>query len=77
MDNFIILAKSKRKLGKRTIQFLKIAKKHNLCFKQLKYDFDAKKILIFKSCYDLSSIYPSLLVYMYILTYPKVITKFF
>ena len=48
MDNFIILAKSKRNLGKRTIQVLKIAKKHNFCFKQLKCDFDAKKILILR-----------------------------
>ena len=38
IDDFIILAKMRKKL--------KIAKKHNLCFKQLKYDFDIKKISI-------------------------------
>ena len=38
IDDFIILAKIRKKL--------KIAKKHNFCFKQLKYDFDIKKISI-------------------------------
>ena len=33
MDNFIIPAKTKEELEERTIQFLKIAEKHNLCFK--------------------------------------------
>jgi len=33
MNNFVILAKTKRELEERTIQFLKIAKKHKLCFK--------------------------------------------
>ena len=33
MDDFIILAKMIKKLEERTIQFLKIAEKHNLCFK--------------------------------------------
>ena len=33
MDNFIIPAKTKKKLEEKTIQFLKIAEKHNLCFK--------------------------------------------
>jgi len=33
-------------LEERTIQFLKVAKKHNLCFKQSKCDFDAKEIPI-------------------------------
>jgi len=28
------------------IKFLKITEKYNLCFKQLKYDFDVKKISI-------------------------------
>ena len=28
------------------IKFLKITEKHNLCFKQLKYDFDVKEIYI-------------------------------
>jgi len=33
MDNFVILAKTKKELEERTIKFLKIAEKHNLCFK--------------------------------------------
>jgi len=33
MDDFIILAKTKEELEERTIRFLKIAEKHNLCFK--------------------------------------------
>ena len=33
MDNFIIPTKTKKKLEKHIIQFLKVAKKHNLCFK--------------------------------------------
>ena len=36
MDNFIISAKTKKKLEE----------KYNLCFKQIKYDFDAKEIPI-------------------------------
>ena len=48
MDNFVIPTKTKKKLEERTIQFLKIAEKYNLCFKQLKYDFNAEKILILK-----------------------------
>jgi len=46
--NIIILVKTKNKFKKRTIWFIKIAKKHNLCFKQLKCDFDAKEISILK-----------------------------
>jgi len=46
MDNFVIPAKTRKKLKERTIQFLKIAGKHNLCFKQSKYDFDVEKIPI-------------------------------
>ena len=46
MDNFIILAKNMKKLEERMIQFLKIIEKHNLCFKQLKYDFNIKEIPI-------------------------------
>jgi len=38
--------KTKKKLEKRTIQFLKIAEKHNLCFKQSKYNFNAEEIPI-------------------------------
>ena len=33
MNNFVILAKMMKELEKRTIWFLKIAEKHNLCFK--------------------------------------------
>jgi len=33
MDNFVILAKTEEELEKNTIRFLKIAEKHNLCFK--------------------------------------------
>jgi len=40
MDNFVIPAKTMKELEKQKIRFLKIAKKHNLCFEQLKYDFN-------------------------------------
>jgi len=33
MDDFVILAKTEEELEKCTIKFLKIAEKHNLCFK--------------------------------------------
>jgi len=33
-------------LEERTIRFLKIAEKHNLCFKQLKHDFNMEEIHI-------------------------------
>jgi len=33
MDDFIIPAKTKEELEERTIRFLKIAEKYNLCFK--------------------------------------------
>ena len=33
MDDFVILAKIRKELEERTIQFLKIAEKYNLCFK--------------------------------------------
>jgi len=46
MDNFIIPAKTMKKLEERTIWFLKIAEKHNLCFKQSKYDFNMEEIPI-------------------------------
>ena len=46
MDNFAILAKTKKELEKRTIKFLKMTEKYNLCFKQSKYDFDTKEIPI-------------------------------
>ena len=46
MDNFVIPAKTKEELEEQTIRFLKIVEKHNLCFKQSKYDFDMEEILI-------------------------------
>jgi len=46
MDNFVIPAETEKKLEKHTIRFLKIAEKHNLCFKQSKCDFNAKEIPI-------------------------------
>jgi len=46
MDDFIILAETKEELEKHTIKFLKIAEKHNLCFKQSKYDFNTTEIPI-------------------------------
>jgi len=46
MDDFVILAKTKKKLEEQTIRFLKIAEKYNLCFKQSKYNFNMKEILI-------------------------------
>ena len=33
MDNFVIIAKIIKELEERMIRFLKIAEKHNLCFK--------------------------------------------
>ena len=32
MDDFVILVKNMKKLEERTIRFLKIAERHNLCF---------------------------------------------
>ena len=46
MDNFVIPARNIKKLEERTIWFLKIAKKHNLCFKWSKYDFNMEEIPI-------------------------------
>ena len=46
MDDFVILAKDMKELEKRTIWFLKIAEKHNLCFKQSKCDFNMEEIPI-------------------------------
>jgi len=46
MDNFMILAKNIKELKERTVQFLKIAERHNLCFKQSKCDFNIKEIPI-------------------------------
>jgi len=46
MDDFIILARIMKELEERTIQFLKIAEKHNLCFKRSKCDFNMEEIPI-------------------------------
>jgi len=46
MDDFIIPAKMMEKLEERTVRFLKIAEKHNLCFKQSKCDFNMEEIPI-------------------------------
>jgi len=46
MDDFVILEKTEKELEECTIRFLKIAKKHNLCFKQSKCDFNATEIPI-------------------------------
>ena len=46
MDDFVILAKTMEKLEERMIRFLKIAEKHNLCFKRLKCNFNMEEISI-------------------------------
>ena len=46
MDNFVILAKTKKELEERAVWFLKMAEKHNLCFIWSKYNFHAKEISI-------------------------------
>ena len=46
MDNFVIPAKTKKELEERMIQFLKIAEKHDLCFKWSKCNFDMEEIPI-------------------------------
>ena len=46
MDDFVILAKTIEELEEQTTRFLKIVEKHNLCFKQLKYDFNMEEIPI-------------------------------
>ena len=46
MDDFIILAKTIKELKKQIIRFLKIAEKHNLCFKRSKCDFNMEEIPI-------------------------------
>ena len=43
MDNFVIPARNMKELEERTVQFLKIVEKHNLCVKQSKYDFNIEK----------------------------------
>ena len=46
MNDFVILAKTMEELEERMIRFLKIAKKHNLCFKRSKYNFNMEEISI-------------------------------
>ena len=46
MNNFVILARTMEELEERTIRFLKIAEKHNLCFKRSKCDFNMEEIPI-------------------------------
>ena len=46
MNDFIIPAKTMKELEEWTVCFLKIAEKHNLCFKRSKYNFNIEKILI-------------------------------
>jgi len=46
MDDFVIPAKTNEELEERTIQFLKIVEKHNLCFKWSKCDFNMEEIPI-------------------------------
>ena len=46
IDDFVIPAKTMKKLEERTIRFLKITEKHNLCFKRSKYDFNMEEIPI-------------------------------
>ena len=46
MDDFVIPARTMEELKERTIRFLKIAEKHNLCFKRLKCDFNMEEIPI-------------------------------
>jgi len=48
MDDFVIPTKTKEKLNERIIQLLKIAEKHDICFKWSKCDFNVKKISILK-----------------------------
>ena len=46
IDDFVIPAKTMKELKERTVYFLKITEKHNLCFKRLKYNFNMEEILI-------------------------------
>ena len=48
MDDFVIPAKTMEELEERTIRFLKIAEKHNLCFKRSKCDFNMEEIPILR-----------------------------
>jgi len=46
MNDFVIPTETEKELEKHTIRFLKIAEKYNLCFKQLKCNFNATEIPI-------------------------------
>ena len=46
MDDFVIPAKTMKELEERTVQFLKIVEKHNLCFKRSKCNFNMEEIPI-------------------------------
>ena len=46
MDNFVIPARTIKELEERTVRFLKIVEKHNLCFKRSKCDFNMEEIPI-------------------------------
>jgi len=46
MDDFVIPVKTIEELEEQTVRFLKIAEKHNLCFKQSKYNFNMEEIPI-------------------------------
>ena len=46
MDDFVIPAKTMEELEEKTIIFLKIAEKHNLCFKRSKCNFNMEEISI-------------------------------
>ena len=46
IDDFVIPARTMEELEKQMIRFLKIAEKHNLCFKWLKYNFNMEEIPI-------------------------------
>ena len=46
INSFVIPAKTRKELEKRTIWFLKIAEKYNFCFKWLKYNFNIEKLSI-------------------------------
>ena len=48
IDNFVIPAKTMEELEERMIRFLKIAEKHNMCFKRLKCDFNMEEIPILR-----------------------------
>jgi len=46
MDDFVIPAKTMKELEERMVRFLKIAEKHNLCFKRSKCDLNMEEIPI-------------------------------